>query len=133
MIVMKKNFIVITMTIFFEMLLFIGTSLAQFYGAQIYAIQVEDEDKGYISLTFNPDGTIIGQAHILSEEGPLPLIGVWGDTLFIYKYRLSNDIEILNHCRFISKFEFIGFERHKKNGTPEKEISKVFGSKRDYI
>jgi len=130
---MKKNFIVISMTIFFEMLLFAGTSPAQFYGTHLYAIQVEDEDKGYISLTFNPDGTIIGQARLISEEKPLPLIGVWRNTLFVYKYRLSNDTEILNHCRFISGFEFIGFERHKKNGVPEKKISKVFGSKRDNV
>jgi len=130
---MKKNFIVISMTIFLEMLLLSGASLAQFYGTQLYAIQVEEENRGYISLTFNPDGTIIGQARLKSEEGPLPLLGVWGNTLFIYKYRLSNDTEILNHCRFISELEFIGFERHKKNGVPQKEISKIFGSKRDNV
>ena len=130
---MKKNFIVITMSIFFEMLLLSSVSMAQFYGTQLFAIQVEEEDKGYINLTFNPDGTIIGEARLISEEEPLPLIGVWGNTLFIYKYQLANDTEILNHCRFISESEFIGFERQKKNGVPKKEISRVFGSKRDNV
>ena len=117
----------------FEIILFAVASWAQFYGTHLYAIQVENEQKGYINVTFNPDGTLIGEAHILSEDEPLPLMGIWGRTFFVYKYKLSNDIEIINHCRFISEIEFVGFQRYKKNGVPEKKIVKVFGSKRDNI
>ena len=130
---MIKKFLIIPMALLFEIIIFFSTCQAQFYGTQLFAIQVEEEDKGYISLTFNPDGTIIGEVRLISEEKPLPIIGVWGNTLFIYKYQLSNDTEILNHCRFISEFEFIGFERQKKNGVPDREILKVFGSKRDNV
>ena len=133
---MTKIFRVMNMTILLEIILFSifsNTSLAQFYGTHIYAIQIENENQGYLRLTFNPDGTIIGEARILSEEYPLPLIGIYGRTIFIIKYKLSNNTEILDHCRFISEVEFIGFERYKKNGIPIKEIAKVFGSRRDNI
>ena len=112
-------------------LIFSHISQAQFNGTHTFAFFVEGEKQGYLTLTFNPDGTIVGQACMGNEE--LPLVGMWGKKIFVIKYTLSDNTEILDHCRFVSEFEFIGFERYKRKGVRTQGITKISGSKRSNI
>ncbi len=130
---MLKKIAGITLLIILGSLLFFNLSLAQFNGTHTFALFVENEKQGHLTLTFNPDGTIVGQADMVNEEVPLPLVGMWGKKIFVIKYTLSDKTEILDHCRFTSEIEFIGFERYKRKGVRTQGIAKIFGSKRSNI
>ncbi|MGA1874822.1 MAG: hypothetical protein ACMUIA_04375 [bacterium] len=129
---MKKSFLAV-LTIVFGLMISASLSLAQFNGTHIYSLHLEGEEQGYVTVTFNPDGTIVGEARLLFEEKPLPLLGRWGKTIFVIKYRLSDNTVILDHCRFVSDTEFIGFERSSKDGVAVEGIARIFGSERENI
>lgn len=112
-------------------IIFAGSAMAQFMGTHTYSIQVGSIDQGYLTVTFNPDGTITGEAR-LSGRKPLPVAGIYGRTVFVIKYVLEDGTEILDHCRFVSEEQFIGFERYIVNGTA-KGITKITGLRKDNI
>ncbi|MCL6584583.1 MAG: hypothetical protein K6U11_13210 [bacterium] len=112
---------------------FVGTALAQFFGTHTYAIRVGSIEQGYLTVTFNPDGTILGKAQLLGQgRQPIPLSGIYGETIFVIKYTLEDGTEVLDHCRFISEDEFIGFERYVVDGDI-RGITKISGLKKDNI
>ncbi|MEW6381346.1 MAG: hypothetical protein AB1611_17325 [bacterium] len=119
-------------TVLTAVVLFAGVALAQFSGTHTYAIRVGSIEQGYLVVTFNPDGTISGKAQLSGRGQALPLAGVYGETIFVIKYILEDGTEVLDHCRFISEDEFIGFERYSVNGDL-KGVTKISGLKKDNI
>lgn len=128
---MLKKFSLVIITVFMGAVLMVSSALAQFSGTHTYAIRVGSLEQGYLTVTFNADGTITGEAY-LSGRQPIPLSGMYSKTIFVIKYELNDGTQVLDHCRFISQEEFIGFERYTANGDP-KGMTKITGLKKDKI
>ncbi|MEW5800989.1 MAG: hypothetical protein AB1847_02685 [bacterium] len=113
-------------------LLTYSTVLAQFSGTHTYAIRIGTVDQGYLTVTFNSDGSITGNV-LLSDKEAIPLSGVYGKSIFVIKYKLDDGTEVLDHCRFISEDEFIGFERYTADNGDSIGMTKINGLRKDKI
>lgn len=132
MIYMLRKLSPVIITALVGVVLMVSSVMAQFSGTHTYAIRVGSLDQGYLTVTFNDDGTITGEAHLSGKE-PIPLSGMYGKTIFVVKYELNDGTKVLDHCRFVSTEEFIGFERYSNdNGNPQ-GMTKITGLKKDKI
>jgi hypothetical protein len=132
MIYMLRKLSSVIITALIGVILMVSSVMAQFSGTHTYAIRVGSLDQGYLTVTFNDDGTISGEA-LLSGKEPIPLAGVYGKTIFVVKYELHDGTKVLDHCRFISQEEFIGFERYTANNGNPQGMTKITGLRKDKI
>ena len=122
----------IIITAFIGVILTVSSVMAQFSGTHTYAIRVGSLDQGYLTVTFHEDGTITGEARLTGKE-PVPVSGMYGKTIFVVKYELNNGTQVLDHCRFISAEEFIGFERYTANNGDPQGMTRISGLRKDKI
>ena len=132
MIYMPRKFSPVIITALIGVILMVSSVMAQFSGTHTYAIRVGSLDQGYLTVTFNEDRTITGEARLSGKE-PIPLSGVYGKTIFVVKYELKDGTEVLDHCRFVSQEEFIGFERYTANNGNPQGMTKISGLRKDKI
>jgi hypothetical protein len=132
MIYMLRKLSPVIITAFVGVILMVSSVMAQFSGTHNYAIRVGSLDQGYLTVTFNEDGTITGEARLAGKE-PIPLSGVYGKSIFVVKYELDDGTGVLDHCRFTSEEEFIGFERYITNNGDHQGMTKITGLRKDKI